>query len=226
MKNLTLILAEPIFKSIQGEGPKSGVLSIFVRLAGCNLSCEFCDTKYTFLPEFKSRWIKIDISTIVNNILKIKESEKNLVITGGEPLLQKKGILNLLKNVNKHFNSIEIETNGTISPEELLEYSPFFNVSPKLSNSKISEEKRINNNLYKFAKYERSTFKFIVEKENDISEIFRIIEKFSIKKEKVFLMPMARTKMELEEKSTIALKLSIKYGFNYSDRLHIRFNIK
>ncbi len=226
MKKSTLILAEPIFRSIQGEGPKIGTPSIFLRLAGCNLSCDFCDSRFTFLPEFKNTWINTEIQNVVNSILKVKKEEKNLIITGGEPLLQKNSLIELISLIKKHFTSIEIETNGTIRPDGLLKFGSFFNVSPKLSNSGMEVEARLNKSLYSFAIYDKSIFKFVVESEEDIKEVFKIIEKFSIKKDKVYLMPKSSSRKELEEKAKTVLNLSLKYGLNYSDRLHLRFDIK
>ena len=70
-----------IFYSIQGEGNWTGFPNIFIRTAGCNLRCSYCDTKYAY---YKFKEIKI------LNILEIvkKYNCNKICITGGEPLLR------------------------------------------------------------------------------------------------------------------------------------------
>ena len=208
-----------VFESIQGEGKNQGVFSIFLRLAFCNLRCSFCDSKYTYEnPKFK--WEKKE------NVLKLISSFKsnNLVITGGEPLLWQKNLIEILKEVKKN---IEVETNGTIIPlKEFDKYISLYNVSPKLENSKEEFSKRINKDALKwFSKNKKSYFKYVIDKEEDIKEVFEQIKEFKIKKERVYLMPCAKNKKELEEKSKIVINLCKKYKFNYSDRLQIRFSL-
>lgn len=209
-----------VFESIQGEGKNQGVLSIFLRLAFCNLRCSFCDSKYTYEnPKFK--WEKKE------NVLKLIYSFKsnNLVITGGEPLLWQKNLIEILKEVKKN---VEVETNGTIIPlKEFDKYISLYNVSPKLSNSKEEFKKRINKRALRwFSKNKKSYFKYVIDEEEDIKEVIEQINEFKIERERVYLMPCAKNKRKLEEKSKIVINLCRKYKFNYSDRLHIRFSLK
>jgi organic radical activating enzyme len=208
-----------IFESIQGEGKNQGVLAVFLRLAFCNLRCSFCDSKYTYEnPSFEWK----DPEEIFENIKNSKA--KNLVITGGEPLLWQKDLIPLIKRVKKF---IEIETNATIVPVSGFDrYINQYNVSPKLSNSGEEVTKRLNfNSLRWFAKNKKSVFKYVIDKEQDIKEVFEQMKKINIKKEKIYLMPCADTREKLEEKSKIVVNLCRKYGFNYSDRLQIRLGL-
>ena len=73
-----------IFESINGEGQRAGQLAVFVRLAGCNLNCSYCDTKWAN---------KADVSYVVMTEKEIysrvrKTNIKNVTITGGEPLFR------------------------------------------------------------------------------------------------------------------------------------------
>ena len=71
-----------IFYSIQGEGLLAGVPSVFVRIAGCPLRCEWCDTKYALDPDAG------DEMAIPQILDKIKQwACKNIIITGGEPMV-------------------------------------------------------------------------------------------------------------------------------------------
>ncbi|MEO0259297.1 MAG: 7-carboxy-7-deazaguanine synthase QueE [candidate division WOR-3 bacterium] len=208
-----------IFESIQGEGKNQGILSIFLRLPFCNLRCSFCDSKYTYEnPKFEWKNVK-EIFEIIK-----KTNIPNIVITGGEPLLWQKNLLPLVKSIKKF---IEIETNGTIIPlKEFDKYIDQYNVSPKLSNSGEKKEKRLNFKVLKwFAKNKKSYFKYVIDKEIDIKEVIEEVKKLKIDNRRVYLMPCAKTKKELEEKSKIVIKLCKKYNFNYSDRLHIRLGL-
>lgn len=104
-----------IFRSIQGEGPAVGRDSIFVRFAGCNLSCEFCD------EGLKDRVVDLlDSDDIVDAALDLAEGDRNLplILTGGEPLLQLDD--HLLDVFARHFSQIHLETNGARATAEKL----------------------------------------------------------------------------------------------------------
>ncbi|MEM1582972.1 MAG: 7-carboxy-7-deazaguanine synthase QueE, partial [Candidatus Bathyarchaeia archaeon] len=81
-----------IFFSIEGEGIEIGRPEVFVRLSGCNLRCSWCDTKYA-LKNGK----EMSIEEIIQEIGKYPC--KNISITGGEPLLQRKELLELVKRL-------------------------------------------------------------------------------------------------------------------------------
>lgn len=97
-----------IFKSIQGESTYAGLPCVFIRLAGCNLSCSWCDTPYARVPDEAT---DIEIDEILNQV---KPFNCGLVeITGGEPLLQddtKKLAARLLESGY----SVLVETNGSV----------------------------------------------------------------------------------------------------------------
>jgi 7-carboxy-7-deazaguanine synthase len=115
-----LQLAE-IFYSIQGEGEHTGKPAVFVRLAGCNLSCDFCDTDYS-LKFF---------STIDEVVAKVRELGKDcpmVVLTGGEPLAQGEA-LELIEALRRDRRRVHIESNGTIATE--LPDDVWLTVSPK-----------------------------------------------------------------------------------------------
>ncbi len=222
------LIYSSIFSSIQGEGLFSGKYSLFIRLAGCNLNCAFCDTKYAVDIKYFRDWKKESIEIIEEKISRlVKNKIKNLVITGGEPLIQSKPLKILIGNIKNYFNTIEIETNGTISGKTFFEDSVYFNVSVKLSNSMEREEKRIVPNIIKeFNNYEKTIFKFVVKDKNDIDEVMELKKRFKISNDRIYLMPMAKTSTELEERGKNILNLAIENGFNFSDRLQLRYNIQ
>ena len=95
------------FYSLQGEGRFIGLPSVFIRFAGCNLNCTWCDTKYAAL-EKNAEEMSVD------NILEMIKSYpcRNIVLTGGEPTIQNEltALCKELKLLNYHITK---ETNGT-----------------------------------------------------------------------------------------------------------------
>lgn len=99
-----------IFTSIDGEGIRQGFLSSFVRMYGCNLKCNYCDTRYACEnDEFK----EISIDQILSNLETF--NVKRVTITGGEPLLQSDIDILVDRLLKKDF-LVNIETNGSIDP--------------------------------------------------------------------------------------------------------------
>ena len=86
------MLIKETFISIQGEGRNIGKPSLFIRMAGCNLSCSWCDTDYKGGDEYSVK----EVVLMILGIFRLNKAVKNLVITGGEPTIQME-ILNVLK---------------------------------------------------------------------------------------------------------------------------------
>jgi 7-carboxy-7-deazaguanine synthase len=111
------------FPSLQGEGLRQGEPTIFVRFAGCNLRCSFCDTKFAWKDGRD-----YSTSQVVDRIKKIRARFRAgwVCLTGGEPLLQ--DLRRLVSLLKKEQLRIQVETNGT-------RYSPlavdWYTVSPK-----------------------------------------------------------------------------------------------
>jgi organic radical activating enzyme len=119
-----------IFYTLQGEGPFTGHASIFIRLAGCNLNCPWCDTNYT---EGRRTLMIATIFDLVSRIIREHPHTKLVVLTGGEPLRQ--NIVPLIHLLQPDIH-VQIESNGVFEPSpELIRliYGGFvtFIVSPK-----------------------------------------------------------------------------------------------
>ena len=95
-----------IFFSLQGESRTSGYATVFIRLTGCPLRCEYCDTTYAFKG---GEWFSLD--GILSEVKKYKT--KYVTVTGGEPLAQKKCI-NLLKKLCDEGYDVSLETSGAL----------------------------------------------------------------------------------------------------------------
>jgi 7-carboxy-7-deazaguanine synthase len=95
-----------IYKSIQGESSFAGLPCIFVRLAGCNLRCTWCDSEYTFTGGYK-----ISIDQVLDEVRKLAPV-KLLEITGGEPMLQEREVIPLMQRLLDDDFEILLETSG------------------------------------------------------------------------------------------------------------------
>ena len=212
-----------IFESVQGEGVNIGMPSTFLRLALCNLRCTWCDTKYTWdwqNYKFEEEVQFMSQQEIIDRV-RAKRS-KNIVVTGGEPLLQQRQLAAILRNLAAD-HTFEVETAGTIVPSDgLVELVKIWNVSPKLANSGNSLQSRHREHaLAAFAQLENAFFKFVIESENDIQEVLSLVDEFHIANRRVLLMPEATDGPELDKKSEWLTRLCIQYQFRLGYRLHV-----
>ena len=222
-----------VFYSMQGEGVTAGTPAVFIRLAGCNLRCRFCDTKYAW-----SGGREVTVDELVGEVLKYEEEIRrraHIVITGGEPLLQQEALRELVFKLIRYFNTllpIEVETNGTVTPSPFFfDYAVQFNVSPKLSNSGVPAEERINRQaLAKLASGPYTTFKFAVASEDDVRELLSdyqfLIAMVEPERWRIMLMPLAATREEYLRVAPEVAKLAIKYGFRFSPRLQVELGLR
>ena len=120
MQNIKAPINE-VFFSCQGEGPFWGEPQIFVRFAGCNLKCNYCDTAYSQKISAKTKYYSVE--ALIKKIKSFKGS-KVVSITGGEPLLHIDFLKILLPALKKAKFSIYLETNGTL-PKNLKQIIKF-----------------------------------------------------------------------------------------------------
>ena len=213
-----------IFYSIQGEGKNSGQPSVFVRFSSCNLHCVWCDTQYTWnWKKFSKKDEVIDCSVKEVAEIIVKLRCKNVVLTGGEPLLQQKELVELMALLKPKGFWFEVETNATILPSREFDYYvDQYNCSPKLKNSGNSVKERIvEEALEFFASSPKTFFKFVVQAAADAEEAGELVARFKIAKEKVCLMPEGKNAKEIKEKGPAVSKICKVEGFHFSNRLHL-----
>jgi 7-carboxy-7-deazaguanine synthase len=95
-----------IYKSVQGESSFAGLPCLFVRLAGCNLRCRWCDSAYTFTGG--TRMSEDEVLAAVEALAPVRLVE----ITGGEPLLQEKELVPLMERLLRQGYTLLLETSG------------------------------------------------------------------------------------------------------------------
>ena len=175
MLKMSLLDGEPeIFYSIQGEGKSLGKPAIFVRLSQCNLKCVWCDTPFTWnwvgsKNDHPQKYAKSDyqlevtIDDLIDKI--VKYPCQRVILTGGEPMLQQDGLVQLMQSL-REINSeyfFEIETNGTLTPtKDLAQNIDQYNVSLKLSNAGDKKRMRLKPEaIQTLVSSEKSNFQFL-----------------------------------------------------------------
>ncbi|MEO0416272.1 MAG: 7-carboxy-7-deazaguanine synthase QueE [Verrucomicrobiota bacterium] len=224
MKIARLTNGQPeIFYSVQGEGRFTGRPSVFVRSSLCNLSCEWCDTPYTWDWERYDRSTEIlDLSPEEVARLAKKWDCSNYVFTGGDPLIQHKQWAEVIDHIGD--SHIEIETNGTLLPPAgFIAKVDQFNVSPKLAHSGVAAEKREQIDvLSALAKTGKADFKFVIADESDLEEVLDLQARAHLPSEHIFLMPKGTTVNEIDRSLKFLTQIALDQGFHLSDRLHVR----
>ncbi len=169
-----------IFGSIDGEGLRTGELATFIRLAGCNLRCSYCDTCYALKVSDAEEMTISEILKKVKNI-----GYKNVTLTGGEPLIHK-DVEQLVSELGKNGYNVNIETNGSVPIDKyILNDNVLITMDYKLPSSDVEHTMNLNN-----LKILRPTdvLKFVVGK-NDAERLKEIVNTYSIKSY-IYLSPV------------------------------------
>jgi organic radical activating enzyme len=204
-----------IFFSVQGEGPTAGVPAIFIRLQGCSVGCQWCDTKYSWEP---AGGREVELDTLMAEVLAYPCHR--VVITGGEPLESPLFVPAITALHQREF-SIEVETSGAVDPPALPGGAVQWNVSVKLAGSGVKESRRINPDAIRSFLARDAWWKFVVSDERDVAEALGLAERFALPRERILLQPEALRREDLIERSPWVIEACKRHGFRFSPRLHI-----
>lgn len=202
-----------VFHTIQGEGPYAGMPSVFVRLAGCNLRCTFCDT------DFESNIKTFEPGDLVSEIAAVNDSGTDLVvITGGEPLLQ--NIIPLVQRLRLVGYKVQIETAGTVWVEGFefaTEVMPMLVCSPK--TAKVNGQVEAYCNHYKYIFGEGDTFDGWFKSATQPSG--KAVTLYKPTDAMVWVQPRDDHDAEKNKRNVeLARDLCLKQGFRLSIQLH------
>jgi len=155
----------------------------------------------------------------------VASGTNRLVITGGEPLVQKAGVsklVHLLLDVNYDYR-IEIETNGTIAPPLDIYELVQWNVSPKLASSGVDLAKRYEPKaLERFAECPQHAFKFVIcDPVQDLIEIKEMVRLHGLSMNDIYLMPEGRSADEINVRLPELFDIATTEGTNVTTRLHV-----
>lgn len=236
MDKFLFLSDDKVFHTIEGEGEHVGKPSVFMRMSMCNLTCKGFASKDSphGCDSFISWSVKNRFS--IDSLLQYFDETgfvpflrrgDILKITGGEPLIQQKNLLEFINEFSKKFRfipRIDFETNATILPDPAwaLDYYATFTTSPKLASNGDPENKRYIPEVLSWHAKNGSGFKFVVNKPEDIEEIEqKYIEKFEIRNNKIWLMPCCGSRDEHVAVAPYVADICKKYGLQFSPRLQL-----
>jgi 7-carboxy-7-deazaguanine synthase len=223
---LSLPLSE-IFVSFQGEGPRAGRPVQFIRLGGCNLSCSWCDTPYTWDSSRFNLRQEIPVTTIDKMMTNV-EPLLDVIISGGEPLMhqERPAWAALLRELHRRHCHIAIETNGTIAPNEVTRtFVEHYSISPKLPNAG-QHKKNQNPALADWPQDIRyrmtgAALKIVVEDAPDVELAVDLAEAHGWPHWNVWVMPEGLTADAVLLNWQAICEAAVKHRVNVTQRLHV-----
>lgn len=226
--------------TFQGEGPSAGQHCLFVRVARCNLECSWCDTYYTWtyttekaakhqLNELVDPAKEIHPMSVQEVLDKLEyywdiyNEPTIVVISGGEPLMQRSALEPLAQALHEVDCPVHIETAGTLTPSPTLDrYVRQYVVSPKLAHSGNVLTKRRKLNVLKwFASHDRAWFKFVMQSPEDFDEVDEIVNECGIPYDRIMVMPEGASQERLVAEAKGIVQGALRRGYGLSMRQHI-----
>lgn len=165
-----------IFASIDGEGIRTGLSAVFIRLYGCNLKCSYCDTRYSCENR---EYTLMSLMDILEKVLSY--NIPRVTLTGGEPLIQP-GVKDLINSLVANDIEVNIETNGAVDLEDFWEYKynskVIFTMDYKCASSGMEDRmKLVNLHLLQ----PKDVIKFVVSNYNELEKMEYILEESGCK---------------------------------------------
>jgi 7-cyano-7-deazaguanosine (preQ0) biosynthesis protein QueE len=221
----TLQVNEIFGPTVQGEGPASGQRAVFLRLMGCNLSCSWCDTAWTWDSSrflLSSETQHLSAKEIIDQLNELAP-DPMLVITGGEPLLQQSqpAWTELLNTVAR---PIHLETNGTILPGDTLDALDLLVASPKLLNAghhRGHQQAAMHPGYRDLADDPRVHLKIVVMGPADVRAAVVHAQRFGFPLDRLWVMPEGATREVLDARWPAVASAAASYGCNATHRLHV-----
>lgn len=227
-----LRVSECFTDTIQGEN-FVGIPSTFLRLQGCTLQCQWCDTTEVWrvgnpynVNELLDLW---EDTGVIRNL----KNGQHLIFTGGSPMIQQQSLIELIVIFHARYGFrpfIEVENECVVKP--LLEFRLMvnrWNNSPKTSNSGNSLGRMYKPEIIRLlAGLPDSWFKFVVACPEDWDEIEeKFLKPGLIRKDQIVLMPEGATREELQKHYQFTIDMAIKHNVRMTDRMHVTiFNRK
>jgi len=221
------MLVSEIFHSIQGEGELAGLPSVFVRTAGCNLRCAWCDTPYaSWQPEGTAMTVEAVVAAV------LRFPARHVVLTGGEPMIAPEiaALAAALHGLGRH---ITIETAATVAPAGIA--CDLASLSPKLLNSAPDPRQHAAwRRRHEALRWQpavvrawldayRCQLKFVVAQPGDVEEVEGMLAQLAreVPRHQVLLMPEGTTVAGLRQRAVWLADLCKQRGFRYAPRLQI-----
>ena len=214
-----------IFKSIQGEGPYQGVEQVFVRLYGCNLSCDFCDTKLDNYQEKAS-------DDVLKEVLNFGEVH-SIAITGGEQLMQADFVRELSQKLKANNRKVYLETNGVLPDalKKVIDFVDIVSMDFKLPSAAGGKERWCEHGEFlKIAAQKEVFVKVVITPVTQVGDIFETIKLIKEFKRDVLLVlqPQYPHEEVLKTKLMFYKMLCQLHGLNVKilSQLHKKIGIR
>ncbi len=223
----TLPVAEVFGPTVQGEGPAAGRPAAFLRLGGCNLTCSWCDSAFTWdrdRYDLRTEITDTPPDQIADRIL--ATGARLVIITGGEPMIHQSSEewTTLLDRLVRAQRRVEIETNGTIAPLHDGRINRWV-VSPKLGNSGVDPRRAVKPRalqVYRALAAEgRAVLKLVCGTPGDVDESARFAAEHGFRADRVWISPLGTTPDQVVASTAAIASPTVAAGMNLGTRLHV-----
>lgn len=221
-----LPVSEVFGPTIQGEGPYAGRVAWFVRLGGCNLSCSWCDSAYTWDAQRFDLRHEIQMTPVPEVLARIPPSSL-VILTGGEPLLHQNrpAWRALCDGLRARDCTLHVETNGTIAPSAATRDSvQTFVVSPKLKNAgphRENADPALRTAWVEVAESGNAHLKVVCASVEDVADAVDLARTIGWPPGQVWVMPEGMTAQELNGRWHTIAEAAAHAGINATHRLHV-----
>ncbi len=220
----TLPIAEIFGPTVQGEGPYAGRPARFVRFGGCNLSCAWCDTPYTWDGAHFNLRSEITSMSVEAIVEALKPDGGIVVLTGGEPMLyaERPAFTLLLRRLSEAGCGIHVESNATlIPPLPVVELVDVFVLSPKIVRARAQTDIAVPPEWAAIATHAEVHLKIVCADRRDVHAAAGLAASMNWASGRTWVMPLGTTTDELAARWPEILDAAIEYKINATHRLHI-----
>lgn len=218
-----LLVSEVFGPTVQGEGPSAGRAAAFVRLGGCNLACEWCDTAYTWdsgRHDLSRELTARSTQEVTQQALAV--GAPLIVITGGEPALQSQQAAVLAREARAAGASVELETSASVPLGDLADAVTLVVASPKLAGAGQPTTARLRwDVLNAVAALPHAVFKYVVRTDEDLAEAEAVSEKLGLAASRIWIMPEATDPARLVAGLRWLAPEAASRGWSISGRLQV-----
>lgn len=191
----------------------TGMPSVFIRIAGCNLHCSWCDTPHALTTDRAQNMSCEEICETITSL-----PQQHIVITGGEPTLYPDELSELCSLLHAAGKCITLETNATIFVPCTIHTA---SLSPKLPGTHTTS---ITWNVDVIAQYiehaPHTQIKIVVASDADVRTAVLLAQDIDLPAENVFLMPQSHSYYDVVDAAEWLIPLCATHGFRFGARVH------
>lgn len=228
---------DKLFYTLEGEGEYIGYPSVFMRMSMCNLTCSKfaskdsphgCDSYISWSVKNKMTFDEIFELMERCNYIDHLRSGAIFKLTGGEPIIQEKALLKFIAAFVERYSflpRIDFETNATIEPSDewVTKWKATFTTSPKLSTNGDPESKTYKPEVLKWHVKNKSGFKFVITRSEDLDEIWNkyVTSDIQVPLERIWFMPCCGSREEHIQRAPVVAEYAKALNVKFSPRLHL-----